>query len=239
MLPTPNFGKANIPAPFGGDMGQGMGGNNNYGLSTGVTGIASGLAALFGAGGKNPADAGMGYLNQVPGATSQYTNPYLNAGKQATGVLQGEYGKDINDPNAQYNKFAQGYEESPGYKFSVDQATKGANQAAAAGGMLGSPAEQQELSKVIQGLSSQDFEQFLSHIMGIYGQGISGQQGMFNTGAQTANNMAQSAQSNLNNQAQLAYQGQASQNQAQGGGFNQLINGIGSALPSLLSYIGL
>ena len=68
----------------------------------------------------------------------------------------------VNDPNALYSKFGQGFQQSPGYKFQVDQATNAANSAASAGGMLGTPAEQQQLAGTVGGLANQDFYNYMN-----------------------------------------------------------------------------
>ena len=66
------------------------------------------------------------------------------------------------------------FKESPGYRYNVDQATQAANQAAAAGGMLGSPAEQTALARTVHGLADNDFQNYFRNVLGLYRGGLSG-----------------------------------------------------------------
>jgi len=47
-----------------------------------------------------------------------------------------------NDPDGLYSKLGQGYKESPGYQFKLKQAMMAGDNAAAAGGMAGTPQHQ-------------------------------------------------------------------------------------------------
>lgn len=51
------------------------------GIASGIAGIGTGISQMFGGGGKNPYDAGNKYLDQIPGKTNQYFDPYFQAGK--------------------------------------------------------------------------------------------------------------------------------------------------------------
>jgi hypothetical protein len=175
---------------------------------------------------KNPADAGMGYLNQISGAISPYYNPYIKAGRGALGTNMYEYGKLIHDPAAMMNKFGQGFQQSPGYQYQVDQATNSANQAAAAGGMVGSPAEQQELSQNIMGMANQDYYNYLNHVLKMFQGGMKGMGDISQTGFQASNAMADDLVKSLMAQSMMAYMGQMAQNQSSGG----MLGGITSSL---------
>ena len=48
--------------------------------------------------GKNPADSAMPYLNQIPGQTQQYQQPWYEAGKSQIPGLQDQYSQLMNDP---------------------------------------------------------------------------------------------------------------------------------------------
>ena len=126
--------------------------------------IGQGIGNMFGGGGSIP---NMGqsnnYLSQIQPSIDRYLQPYIGAGQNAMGTLQEQYGNLINDPSAMMNKFGSGYQQSPGYQYNVDQATKGANNAAAAGGFIGSPQQQEYMAKQIGGLASQDYNQYLNN----------------------------------------------------------------------------
>jgi hypothetical protein len=231
---------------------------------------------------QNPADAANPYLSQIPSMEGQYYNPYIQAGQNMLGKLQNQYGQLTapqgqiqnsyanlagNLPNVQaqlnqmmqnpgqfINSLGQGYQQSPGFKFSVDQATNAANRAAAAGGMAGSPAEQQALAGTITGLADQDYNNWLNHTLGVMGQGLQGgmglgefglqgQTGLFNRGLSgeeginqmgynASDAMARAIQQMLLSQASLAYAGGINQNENQGGDIGSILSG-GAALAGI------
>ena len=135
------------------------------------------LSELF-HGGKNPANEAMPYLNKIPGAVNPYYQPYINQGQQANQNLMGQYGNLINNPGQKFSEFGQGYKESPGYQFKLNQALQAGNNAAAAGGMAGSPQHEQQNIQIGNDIASQDFNDYINHIMGLYGYGLQGEQGL-------------------------------------------------------------
>lgn len=201
----------------------------NWKNAAGGAGIGSALGSIFGGGGSNPADAASKYLNQIPGTLKPYYDPYINSGKEAMGTLMPQYQSLINDPTGLMNAIGQNYQQSPGYQYNVDQATSGANQAAAAGGMVGSPAEQEELAKRISGISSQDYNNYLQTALGQYGMGMQGMQGINQMGYNASTGLGDNLASALMSQANLAYAGQANQNQQSG----QRNSGFGAGLGAL------
>lgn len=186
----------------------------------------------------NPANAAQGYLQQVPGAISPYYNPYIGAGQNSLGILQGQYGNLLNNPGGVLNQIGQGYQQSPGFQFQTQQALQAANRAASAGGMLGSPMEQQSIAGTVNGLANQDYNQYLQNAMQMFGQGLQGEQGLNQEGFQASNEMAGDLANNLNSQAQLAYTGQQNQNQHNGGMWGSLFGLAGDAAGSLFGPAG-
>lgn len=201
------------------------------GVASGAFGsMFGGLGQLFG-GGQNPADGAMPYLDQIKGMIEKYMNPYVNAGQQAIPTLQGQYGQLINDPGSVMNRIGAGFQQSPGYQFQVDQATGAANRAAAAGGMAGSPMEQQNLAGTVNQLANQDYGNYMNRGMNMYSQGLGGLSHMFDTGFNAASLSAQDLMDMFMSQAKLKYAGQANQNQADGSGWGALLGGAGSMIP--------
>lgn len=194
--------------------------------------LAGILGNLFG-NYKNPSDAAMPYLNQIPGMMGQYYNPYINTGMQDMGMLQGQYSNLIGDPGSMLAKFGSGFQQSPGYKYQVDQATQAANNSAAAGGMTGSPASQKFIANQVSGIANQDYNNYLQNVMGLYGMGMSGLQQGNQMGYNASNELAQSLANNAQSQAGLAYAGQNTQNQQNSG----LFSDIGSLAGSLVPFI--
>jgi hypothetical protein len=200
---SPNYGYQTNPVGSGwGDM---------------MGGIGSILGSLFGAKGGNPGDEAMKYLEQMSGKMGGYLNPYINAGLKDLDILQGQYGKLINDPGAMMAQFGKSFQQSPGYQFQVDQAKQAVNNAAAAGGNLGSMAEQANMANTINGLANQDYYNYLDRTLGLYGQGLHGMQDVYHTGYGASSQMANAIQRQLEQQAQAAYASQAAKNQQQGG----------------------
>lgn len=182
------------------------------------------LPTLMGSIFPNSGDAGMDYMNQIKGDIQPLYQPYMDAGTQALPALQTQYSNLMQNPGAMMQHFGQGFQQSPGYQFQVNQAMGAANRAASAGGMLGSPQEQQQVGSAVNGIANQDYYNYLNHVMNMYGQGLSGEQGMAKMGQDATNNYADNLTSSLMSQAQLAYAGQNNQNQMMGGMMGGLAN---------------
>jgi uncharacterized protein YdbL (DUF1318 family) len=112
------------------------------------------------------------------------------------------------------------YQQSPYAKYQVNQATDAANRAAAAGGYLGTPQEQQALASNVQNIVSRDQNQFYQNAVQPYefgtqaagqlaGQGLSADQQLFQYLSALANN-------------QVASASWGNQNHGLGGAFNAL-----------------
>jgi hypothetical protein len=189
---------------------------------------------LFGSGSSggytNPATAAMPYLNQIP----QYFNSYFNAGQKALPQLLGTYSSMATPGGAtnNYNQLASSFTASPGYQYNVDQATQGANAAAAAGGQAGSPAEQQALAGQISGISAQDFNNYMAQVMGLQSQGLQGLSGINQMGYEAGSDLSR----NLQSQAMLAYKGQAGQNQYNANESKNMWDTLGSMAGGFAGY---
>lgn len=164
-------------------------------------------------GGKNPADSAMPYINQIPGQTHQYFDPYIQAGKNQLPGLSDQYSQLMNDPGGRMNKIGESFHESPGFKFAMQQALQGGNHAAAAGGMAGSPQHEQQNMQLATDLGNQEYNNWMQNAMGMYGEGLHGSQGMANQGQQAGQSMADMIAQTLAQQGNLAFNGQQQQNQ--------------------------
>ena len=171
------------------------------------------LGGLFG-GGNNAQDAGNQYYNQIPDVLKQYLGPYADRGNQVYPGLQSQYNNLLNDPGGMLNKFGQGYQQSPGYKFQVNQATGAANNAASAGGMLGSPQHQQNTASMVNNLANQDFNQYLGNVLNMYGRGLGGEQNIYNAGAGVSSQLGEDLGNSLMNQGNMAYSNAINKNQS-------------------------
>lgn len=205
----------------------------NWATAGGAGMAGAGLGMMFGDY-KNPADSAMGYMDQIPGQLEKYMNPYIQAGQRQGAGLEGQYGQLMNDPGGRMNQIGQSYQQSPGFKFALQQALQGGNHAAAAGGMAGSPQHEQQNMQLATNMANQDYNQWMQNALGMYGRGMSGSENMYNTGARTGMAMGEDMASMMANKAKLAYEGQNAENQHEGGMWGNLMGAAATALPFLI-----
>lgn len=203
----------------------------NWATAGGAGMAGAGLGMMMGDY-KNPADAAMGSFDQIPGELNKYLSPYIDAGNRQLPGLENQYSQLITDPGGRLNQIGQGYHQSPGFQFALQQALQGAGHAAAAGGMAGSPQHEQQNMGLATNLANQDYNQWLQNALGMYGKGLGGSQGLYDTGAKTGISMGEDLASILANKAKLQYEGQNAENQHEGGKWGQFLGG-GAQLASL------
>lgn len=194
---------------------------------SGGAGIGAGAGAMM-APFKNPSSGAMGYMNQIPGELQKYLGPYIDAGQRQLPGLENQYGRMMNDPGGRLNEIGQGYHQSPGFQFALQQALQGAGHAAAQGGMAGSPQHEQQNMGIATGLADQDYNQWMANALGMFGEGMKGSQGLYDTGAKTGMAMGEDMASVLAQRAKLAYEGQNTENQRSGGMWGNLLGGVGT-----------
>lgn len=153
------------------------------------------------------------YLQQIEPMLRDIYNPYIQHGMTAYPGLQEQYNLLMTNPAAVQSMLGQSYQQSPGYQFSYDQAMNAANQANAAGGMLGTSAHQQQAMGAATGLASQDYNNYLNNQMQLYGMGLQGNQGFYNTGYNASNQLAGGLGNAYGSAAQLSYANKANQDQ--------------------------
>ena len=182
----------------------------------------------------NPANVGLPYLEQIPGTVTPYFQPYIDAGSSALNTLMNQYNTLLTNPGSTMNMLGSGFQASPGYQYQVNQGLYGANNAAAAGGMLGTAANQTNDAAISSNLANQDYYNYLNHTMGLYNQGLQGMQGINQMGYAASDQLADALAKTLMSEAGMTYAGTAGQNQ-----YNQAENastwgamgtGIGTAL---------
>lgn len=224
-----------LPAPRFTGMGSMPGGG--YGdFSGGLGMLGAGLGGLF-SDWTNPADAGMGYLDELKKQLPGYYQDYISRGGRMGDMAEGQYGQLMNDPGSRLNQIGAGYQQSPGFQNALKQALAGANASAAAGGMIGSPMSQYQNMQEATNLANQDYDKWMQNALGLYGTGLSGAQNMYGIGANASNNMAGNMAQLAGTQAQLAYEGQNAQNQHEGGFWGNLMGGIGSLAGGLAAFL--
>lgn len=208
----------------------------NPGMISGIGQALGGIGSLFG--NKkytDPSDSANNYLNQIPGQMSPYYQPFINSGQDALGKLKGKYGQLMDDPGELFNQLGGGYKESPGYQFALQQALNAGNNAQAAGGMLGTPQNQQMNMDTASSLASKDYNDYIKNILGLFGSGLQGEQGLENQGYDASTSYGNMLGSVLGQQANNAFNSQQAKNAGQGQGWSNIFSGAGNALASYLS----
>ena len=184
---------------------------------------------MFGLGsGTSPQDAASPYLDQIRQDLPGYYQPFIDAGQQALPQLQDQYGQLTSDPGGFMNNLGQGYQQSPGMQYAIDQATTAGNRSASAGGMLGTPAAAMAVAEQAQGIGQQDYNNWMNNAMGLYGQGQQGLQNLYGTGFQASTGLGGNLANLGMTEANMAYQGQSAENQAQNNALGGIMGGLGS-----------
>ncbi len=187
------------------------------------------LSNMFGSG-TNPANAANQTLGQIPGAVNPYYQPYIDRGQQSGNALSDQYSQLINDPGALYSQLGSGYKQSPGYQFKLQQALGAAQRANQAGGMLGTPQDQQQQAGVANDIASQDYEEYINHILSMYGLGTQGRQKEEEQGYNASTGYGDILGSVLGQQAQNQYAGQAADNARRAQNWSNLFKAGGAGV---------
>ena len=200
--------------------------------------LGAGMSLLGGGRGRNPADAGMDYLNQIPGMARSYLNPYTEEGRKAYNSLldqysntsttnpnqfPAEYSQMGRDPGAFMNNLMKGYEPSRGYNYKQNQMLGAARNSAASGGFAGTQYDQANQAETIKDLLGSDMAEYLTNVMNIQKSGLEGEErrlagrertlsGEAGRGGMTAHDLANILGSNLSQQAGFRFQGQREAN---------------------------
>jgi hypothetical protein len=168
----------------------------------------------FSWGNEDPADAANPYMQQSEQMINDIYNPWMEYGQRAMPELEKQMMMLTQNPAAIQSMLGEGFTQSPGYEWQYDQAMNGANQAAAAGGMLGTNAHQQQASSMATGLANQDYWNYYNQNANLYNTGLGGLNNQVNMGYNASNQKASGLGSLYGNQANLAYGSAMGKNQA-------------------------
>jgi len=213
----------------GAEYGQGEMGGSSGGMGGGAGGgtvLGSLAGMLFN---KNPYGAEESELSGIPSELEKYLGPYMQMGKWAIPQLESQYGSLMSDPGGKLSQLGSGFQQSPGYEFQKQQAIGAENQAAAAGGMTGSPAEQLQVGKTATGFANQDYNNYLNHVMNLYQQGLGGGMGMMQTGYGASKSLAEDIANIMQSEAGMKGASAQYGNDQLGGLFGNITSGIESA----------
>lgn len=203
-------------------------------LSGGLSGIA-GMAGGMMSG--NGFDQMSNYIGQGKDAVqnnfdqgSQYLQPYNQAGMNA----MGQYSQALNgmsNPVGYMNNIMSQYQQSPQAQFETQEMQRASNNSAAAGGQLGSPAQQMAVSRYQNQISNADQQRFFNNAQGINNQYLGGLQGLTGQGFNAAGQMNQNRMGLGDDLATLLQNmglSQGMSDKSVGGGIGNLIGGLGS-----------
>lgn len=210
-----------------GESALGMGGGAS-GMPWGqmMGGLGSALGGMLGSSSsQDPMDAAQQYMGQIPGTLQQYLGSYSQMGQQLAPELQSMYTNIAQNPDANLAQLGAGFHQDPGYQYNLNQQLQAGNQAAAAGGMAGSPAAQQQAQQTASGLANQGYQQYLQNAMGQQNLGLQGMGGLEQQGFGASQDISQMLSDMMMSQAQMAA-AQAEQNQSSGSGLGSTIGGI-------------
>ena len=164
------------------------------------------LSELFGGGNKNsPMDSANKYLNQIPGQAHNTYDPYITQGQESGKNAHNAYEEMLNDPQGFINKIMNGYKESDQYKYQSNKIGGALSNTAAAGGIAGTPLDQQNQGEVLQGLLSADQQQWLQNILGRYDTGLKGEEGEATRGYDSSGKLNDIINGTSASQAGLAF----------------------------------
>lgn len=103
-------------------------------------------------------------------------DPTVNSGNAARGILEKEYGRQINTPDFLENQLGASWSASPYARAQQRYVTEALNNNAAATGSLGSGYSARTMGQNLQDIFSADQNRYIDRGMGTYNQGIAGNQ---------------------------------------------------------------
>ena len=192
----------------------------------------------FFSGGKDPYKAAAPYLDQIPGQAHQSFDPYIAQGKTADTDLWARFSDMLNNPNKLYDKMAEGYKPSDDYQFKSKEMSQNLSNAAAAGGISGTPYHQEQQGKLTDELLSGDRNDYLQKIMGIFNTGLQGEQGVSNRGWDANKTLTDFLTQALEEKGQLAFKGTDLQNQNRSALVNNFLKYISGGAGAVAQGMG-
>ena len=124
-------------------------------------------------------------------------------------------GQMASDPTGLINHIMSQYYTSPQLQNQMKSMQTASNNAAAAGGTLGTGAEQSQVMDRAQQLSANDQQQFLQNALGVQGQGMQGLGNINQMGYGASTGLAGILAGNQQDRGALDYQGRMADDAAQ------------------------
>lgn len=165
----------------------------------------------------------------------QTLQPYVQQGQRVGGLYEGTAGQMAQNPQDYLNQLMQSYQESPAFERQRNDALGAMQNSAAAGGMVGSPADQQSQGQLASSLASEDMQKWLSQVLGIQGTGMNAQQDIYGKGYGAAGGIANTFGSN----AGLAFNQAQQKNQAAQDRLTGILKLLGGSAAAVFSPGGM
>ena len=151
--------------------------------------MSGAVDTIFGGGQEKAAQDLADRIRQGMGAAQQYLGPYVSKGPQFLQEYQNAL-EQAQDPANFLNQLMEKYKLSPAAEQQIDVGTQAANRAAAASGMLGSGALQKEVASQAEAIRGEDLQNFLTRVLGLRGQYLSGIGGLNQLGFRGSEDLA-------------------------------------------------
>lgn len=175
------------------------------------SGLGGFLGGMFGDSGK-PYDEAMKQYQQYMQQAQQTQQPYADAGKGAIGDYQ-KWLEGQKDPSGFINNLMGNYSESANAQNLQKQSMLAGQNAASAGGLMGSTPMIQQMQQESGNIAAADQNQWLQNVLGVNTQYGQGQQNLINNGQQAANSLTNMYGQMGNNMGQAAYGKEAGKQQ--------------------------
>lgn len=171
-----------------------------------VPGIAGILSSIFGAdaGGVNGASAGMDWMKKLPGYLQDALGQYNKIGQGAAGALGSGSSDMFFNPTGATNNDIQSFYKSPYYNQMIGDMTAGGNNAAAAGGTLGTGSNQADVANLIRNFASGQQQQYMDNVARNRALGEQGLYGLSGIGENAGSSIASGMTNYSSMMAQLA-----------------------------------
>jgi len=179
---------------------------------------------------QDPGKAASQYTNQVPGETQKFNQPYIDRGQSYMDAMDPSVRQGISDPGQFQNDINQNYTQSKGYQFSLDEQLGAAENAAAAGGMAGSPMHQQQNMQLANNIAQQDFNTWADRNANLYGMNMNSANQGIDRAQNASNRQSDAVSTSLNQNA-----GYSSDNAQR---HNMMVNAFAKNIGSLLGITG-
>lgn len=220
------------------------------GLVTAGIGAAASLAggAMQARATENATDAATGLQREMYDRTEQRLQPWTDAGGEGLGAYMNELGFTESGYNApdlpdmSYDAMAEGFQESPGYQYALEQGQQAIQNSAAARGNLHSGNTQLELLRHAMGVADQGFNNYYNmNRQGVMDnhnmrqQQLSRLESLTNSGAQAATQQGQFGANMATNVGSMMMQGGMASSGAMAGGIAGAANSVNAGLNSAMN----